>query len=85
MFLKLQKLLKENIRPKIEKIDECYDEDWEFWEKFYIQKYKNDKMTNIESGGKSETLRKYTVKGTNKNTKEDANQIAVPPFAWISG
>lgn len=65
----INKLNRENIKPSIKLLDICYDEDWEFWEKFYIMKYKTDKLTNIECGGKSETIRKYIIKGTNKNTK----------------
>ena len=65
----INKLISNNVLPSIELIDKCSSLDWEFWEKFYIRKYKSDKLTNTEPGRKSVTLRSYNKVNTSKNTK----------------
>jgi hypothetical protein len=66
----IKSLLRDNVRPKLEVLDNCDISEWENREKFYIDKYKTDKLTNIEPGGNSTTIREYCKIGTSKNTKE---------------
>lgn len=65
----INKVILDNRRPSIELVDTCKKEDWEEKEKFYINLYKTKYLTNIENGGRSETLRKYNKVGTDKNAK----------------
>lgn len=46
-------LLKENLKPEIEIVDEVNESEWQFWEKHYISLYKSwgFKLTNSNDGG----------------------------------
>lgn len=49
----IQKELREGYKIKIAQIDEVWEEDWDFWEIFWIAEYyrKGYKLTNIDAGG----------------------------------
>jgi hypothetical protein len=65
----IQSILKENVKPELEILENCSIENWEEREKYYIKKYNNIKLTNIEPGGNSTTIRQYCRIGTTKNAK----------------
>lgn len=66
----IRKLTKKGYKPIIEIIDLVKEDEWQYWEKFYINKFKNEKnikLVNIELGGNgsdriSEELRKKLQK-----------------------
>lgn len=47
----IKKLLSQGRRPEIKVLKEVNYKNWKYWEKFYIKKYKSDKLTNVSSGG----------------------------------
>lgn len=49
----IRKEIRDGYKIKIELIDIVYKEDWEFWEMYYIYKYRKEgyNLTNIEKGG----------------------------------
>lgn len=49
----VNKLLQDNLRPELIIIDVVSEENWEFWEKFYISyfKYIGCRLTNLTEGG----------------------------------
>lgn len=49
----IKQLLKLDLRPRIEQIDDVSDDDWQKWEIYYISYYKEQgcKLTNIDKGG----------------------------------
>jgi hypothetical protein len=65
----IRSILKDDIRPKLEVLEECPIENWEERERYYIDKYNNGKLTNIEPGGNSTTIREYSRIGTTRNAK----------------
>jgi hypothetical protein len=61
----LQSLLRENKKPTVEILEEVNSSEWQFYEKYWIHKLKNqgEKLTNIDEGGNG--LEKHSF-----NTKE---------------
>lgn len=47
----IKKLIFEGRKPKIKVLKEVKMSEWMFWEKFYVKKFKNNKLTNATEGG----------------------------------
>ncbi len=66
----VNKIMNEGVRPEIHLLEVCDESNWEEKEQFWIKKFRSEHLTNWEDGGRSTTLRKYTVVGTDKNAKK---------------
>jgi hypothetical protein len=65
----IRKLIKQHLKPEVNIIDKVYKEDWEFWEKFYINLYRNKgyKLVNGTNGGEGNM---YWQKHHTEETKQ---------------
>lgn len=60
----IKSLLSKNTKPILNIVDEVFLSDWEFWEKFWIFKYKKEgyNLTNTDDGGLGLSEHKYNTK-----------------------
>lgn len=69
-----------NNTPTIQLVDEVFEDDWEFWEMYWIEQFKNwgFRLTNITKGGELDwTDKKHTKKTVNKMKLARKNNIEV--------
>lgn len=77
----INSLLRENIKPLIEVIDEVPLSEWEFWEKYWISQFKTwdfDLTNKTDGGGKVYNVVKFGSKNPNyKQTITDDNILSL--------
>lgn len=87
----INKLIRENVKPKIKLIDTVSEDNWEFWETYWIEQFKTwgFKLVNQTPGGEGykhsdETKEKISIANSGKNhyfygknhTKESKEKIS---------
>lgn len=81
----IRKLMDSGYKPQMEIIDKVPDNDWEYWEKFYIQyfKYIGCELTNSTKGGDqppSTKGRKHTLESRKKMSDTKKGK----PIPWLN-
>lgn len=68
----INKLLKDNLKPIIELVDEVNNDEWQYWEQFYINLFKvwGFDLTNLTLGGEGSLGMKKVGKPHTQETKD---------------
>ena len=68
----IKSLLNEDLKPKVSILDEVPIDEWEYWEKYWIEQFKNwnFRLTNISEGGRGPNGYRH-----NKKSKKKMRQL----------
>lgn len=84
----IRSLINKGEKPVLIILDEVPKEEWEYWEKFYYDKYKeNNNLTNVQacigSGGNGNTTGSSNKETINKRIKENPEKYRCKPILKI--